>query len=73
MDSILSRHTSLVAFLCVTYVRAEDDMVKSHYTLGLQRIEKAFKKVNGFRSALLVKYENFLATSESTIRVRQES
>jgi hypothetical protein len=48
-------------------------MVKSHYTLGLQRIEKAFKKVNGFRSALLVKYENFLATSESTIRVRQES
>jgi hypothetical protein len=69
----LSSYTSLVAFPCVSNVRAEDDMVKFHITLGLQGIKKTFEEVNSFGSALLIKYENFLAISESMIRVRQES
>jgi hypothetical protein len=66
-------YTSLVAFLRVSYVRAKDDVVKFHNTLGLQSIEKAFEEVNSFGSALLIEYENFLAIPESTIRVRQDS
>ncbi len=67
---ILSRLASLVPFLGISYVRAEDDMVKFHYPLGAQGNEKTFEKVDSLGSTLLVKYENPFAALGRTIRVR---